>query len=85
MAVVTLRGFVNDLGTVVQQHKVQNALKLANGSTPNMEGYHRTCGRLEGLDECVKIAREMLGQMEAAMEQGDGLPEMPDASLGETG
>ena len=80
---VSLRGFINDLNTVVQQHKAQNALKLANGSTPNMESYHRTCGRLEGLDECVKIAREMLGQLEAAQEEGDGLPEMPATGTGE--
>jgi len=40
-----------------------------------MEKYHRAVGRMEGMEECVKIAREMLGQMEAAMDEGN-LPEM---------
>ena len=77
----TLRGFINDLNQVVQQTKMNQALKLANGSTGNMESYHRQCGQMEGLEQCVKIAREMLGQLEAAAEQGDGLPEMPQGQL----
>jgi len=31
------------------------------------------------MDECVKIAREMLGQLEAQAEDEGGLPEMPSA------
>lgn len=73
----TLRGFVNDLNSVIQQTKVQQALKLANGSCVNMESYHRNCGRMEGMEEVVKMAREMLGQMESAVDD-DGLPEMKD-------
>ena len=73
----TLRSFINDLGTVVQQTKMNEAMKLANGSTTTMEMYHRKCGQMEGMEQCVKIAREMLGQMESAVEGGDGLPEMP--------
>lgn len=73
----TLRSFLNDLGTVVQQTKMNEALKLANGSTTSMEAYHRKCGQMEGMEQCVKIAREMLGQMESAAEQDDGLPMMP--------
>ena len=76
MATVTLRGFVNDLHNVVVQAKGNQALKLANGSTINMESYHRQVGQMDGMEQCVKHAREMLGQMEAAAEQEDGLPEM---------
>lgn len=76
----TLRSFVNDLGQVVQQARVQQALKLSNGATPNMEQYHRQCGRMEGMEECVKLAREMLGQLESAAEQSEQqLPEMKTA------
>jgi len=71
----TLRSFVNDLSQVVQQTKMNEALKLANGSTGSMESYHRKCGQMEGMEQCVKIAREMLGQMESAQDD-DGLPEM---------
>ena len=78
----TLRSFINDLNQVVQQTKVNQALKLANGSTTSLESYHRQCGQMEGMEQCVKVAREMLGQMESAAEQGDGLPEMPNAGAG---
>jgi hypothetical protein len=77
MATTTLRSFLNDLNNVVQQAKVQQAVKLANGACPNMESYHRQCGRSEGMEEVVKLAREMLGQMESAAEESDGLPELP--------
>jgi hypothetical protein len=74
----TLRSFVNDLGQVVQQAKGQQALALASGSTATMEQYNRKVGRMEGMEEVVKLAREMLGQMESAAEAGSGLPEMPN-------
>jgi len=72
----TLRSFLNDLNQVVQQTMVQSALKLGKGSCPNMEQYHRSCGRIEGMEETVKMAREMLGQLENAQEESD-LPELP--------
>ncbi len=72
----TLRSFVNDLNQVVQQTKVSQALKLASGSTGSMESYQRQCGQMEGMEQCVKIAREMLGQIEASVDE-TGLPEMP--------
>ena len=75
----TLRGFINDLNTVVQQTKGQQALKLANGSCPSMESYHRSCGRIEGMEQVVAMAREMLGQMESSVDK-DGLPEMPQGA-----
>lgn len=71
-----IRAFINDLNNVVQQAKGNQALKMANGSIPSMEQYHRACGRLEGMEQCVVMAREMLGQMESAVEDADGLPEM---------
>ena len=73
----TLRSFLNDFDRVVQQTQVNIALKLAKGSCPNMEEYHRAVGRSEGMDLAVKTAREMLGQMEAAMEDDGNLREMP--------
>jgi len=72
----TLRGFVNDLSTVAQQYKQQQALKIAGGSIPNMETYHRQCGQIEGMDKLISLAREMLGKMESEVDN-DGLPEMP--------
>jgi len=71
----TLRSFVNDLDKIVQQGKASQAAKIASGSLPNMEQYHRQCGRIEGMEQCVKLARDMLGQMEAAIED-DPLPTM---------
>ncbi len=73
----TLRGFLNDFDRVVQQAQVNIALKLAKGSCPNMEEYHRAVGRSEGMELAVKTAREMLGQMEAAIEDDPALREMP--------
>lgn len=71
-----LRRFVNDLGRVVEQAKYEQAMSIARGAIPNMEQYHRQVGRLEGMDNTVKVARDMLGQMEAAADQ-EHLPEMP--------
>jgi hypothetical protein len=78
----TLRGFVNDLAQVVEQTKMQHSLKIASGSVPNMEQYHRSVGRIEGMDQVVKTAREMLGQMEAAVDN-DRLPEMDPPGAGQ--
>ena len=77
MAIITVRKFLNDLGQVVQQTTVNQSVSLANGSCPNMEQYHRRCGRIEGMGEVLKLAREMLGQLESAADN-DPLPEMPD-------
>jgi hypothetical protein len=82
MATTTVRSFLNDLGQVVQQTKMNEALKLANGSTTSMEMYHRKCGQMEGMEQAIKIAREMLGQLESASED-DGLPKMPILGEGE--
>jgi hypothetical protein len=71
----TLRSFLKDLNEVVQKTKTNQALSMARGSIPDMERYNRAVGRMEGMEECVKIAREMLGQMEAALDESD-LPEM---------
>jgi predicted secreted protein len=79
----TLRSFVNDLNQVIQQTKVQSALKLANGSCPTMESYHRNCGRMEGMEETVKVAREMLGQIESAAQDDGTLGELPPAGEGQ--
>ncbi len=80
----TLRGFINDLEQVVQKTRANQAASLGSGSCPNMEQYHRSCGRMEGMEQTVKIAREMLGQMEASVDKGD-LPEMPPIVAGSNG
>lgn len=41
-----------------------------------MEQYQRQVGRIEGLENGVALARDMLGQLEAAGDN-DKLPEMP--------
>lgn len=72
----TLRQFVNDLDKVAQQQSANMAMKLAKGQCPNMEAYHRQVGQIEGMSLTVSLARDMLGQMENALD-GDSLPEMP--------
>jgi len=72
----TLRGFINDLEQVVQKARANQAMSLASGSCPSMEQYHRSVGRLEGMEQTVAMAREMLGRMEANIDKGD-LPTMP--------
>ena len=72
---MTIRKFMNNFKQVVDQQKVNMALKLANGSTVNMEQYNRQVGRMEGLDQAVALFKDMVGQMEDA-QRDDDLPEM---------
>lgn len=74
---LTLRKFVKAAGEVVSQQKGQMAMKLAKGSCSSMEAYNREVGRMEGLDLCVGLLRDMLTQIEDQDSQGEGLPEMP--------
>jgi len=73
----TLRQFVNDLDRVVQQTQVNMSLKLGKGQCGDMKQYNRQVGRIEGMEQAVKSAREMLAQMEEVDQKGD-LPELPD-------
>jgi hypothetical protein len=84
MAIITVRKFLNDLSQVVAQTSVNQSVSLANGSCPNMEQYHRRCGRIEGMGEVLKLAREMLGQLESATDN-DRLPEMPNVTASGNG
>ena len=72
---MTLRGFMNNFKQVVDQTKVNMAMKLANGSTVNMAQYNRQVGRMEGLDQAVGLFKDMLGQIED-IEKQEQLPEM---------
>lgn len=48
---------------------------MARGSIASMEAYHRQCGRLEGMDATVGLAKDMLNKM-LSSDDGDELPEM---------
>ena len=72
---MTLRGFVNNFAQVIEQTKVNMAIKLQKGQLASMETYNRDVGRAEGLDNAVALARDMLGQIESAVDEDD-LPEI---------
>lgn len=75
MAPMTLRAFVRNAEQVVQQTKVNMGLKLLRGSTGSVEDLNRQVGRSEGLDQCIGLLKDMLGQIEEA-ERNQDLPEM---------
>jgi len=79
MAQMTLRAFVNNFSSIVDQSKVSMALKLARGSIGSLEEYKREVGRIEGMDSAVSLMRDMLGRLEAG-EDDDLLPEMPQGN-----
>ena len=73
---VTLRGFVKDLQANIQHVNVQSSVKIAKGSLASIEQYHRQCGRIEGMEQAGKLAKDMLTQLEDAADGGSDLPEM---------
>lgn len=75
MRPLTIRAFVRNGEQVVAQTKVNMALKLARGSTTDMSDYNRQVGRIEGMEQCVGLFKDMLNQMEEAERNAD-LPEM---------
>ena len=74
-----LRAFLNDLDQVIKLTQRNMSDKLIKGQCGSLEAYHREVGRCEGLGMAVGTAREMLGQMELAADEGE-LPEMPQAN-----
>lgn len=70
-----LRQFVDNLEQIVARSKSEKALSMARGSIASMEAYHRQCGRLEGMDATVGLAKDMLNKM-LSSDDGDELPEM---------
>ena len=72
---MSLRAFVRNAEQVVQQTKVNMGLKLLRGSTGTVEDLNRQVGRSEGLDQCIGLLKDMLGQIEEA-ERNQDLPEM---------
>ena len=72
---MTLAQFVKELNNLVQQAKTERAMTIAKGALPDMEQYHRQCGRLEGMDAAVQLARDMVNTLRDREDAGD-LPEM---------
>lgn len=75
MRPLTIRSFVKQAEQAVQQTKGNMALKLARGSVGTMENYNREVGRIEGMDQCIGLLKDMMEQLEEAQRQQD-LPEM---------
>jgi hypothetical protein len=71
-----LRNFVNNLEQVVNQAKMEQSLSIARGSLPDFNAYCRACGRVQGMETVVGLAKDMLNKMRD-MEEKDQLPEMP--------
>lgn len=72
---LSLRAFVRNAESVVNQTKVNMALKMQKGQLTSLESYHREVGRAEGMDQCIALMKDMLGQLEEA-ERNQDLPEM---------
>lgn len=70
-----VRHFINTLEKVVQQTTMELAIAMAKGSLPDMEAYHRSCGRIQGMEQTVKISKDLLSKMIEAADDND-LPEM---------
>ena len=73
---MTLNQFVRELNNLVQQAKLDRSLSIAKGAIPDMETYHRQCGRIEGMEQAVAMARDMVNTLRDREDAGD-LPEMP--------
>jgi len=74
---VTLRSFIKDFRTLIQQNVANNAIQMAKGQLKDMEEYKRKVGYNEGLEAAGSLADNMLRQLEEAQDQQD-LPPMPD-------
>lgn len=72
---LSLRAFVKNAENVVNQTKVNMALKMQKGQINSLEAYNREVGRAEGMDQCIALLKDMLGQLEEA-ERNQDLPEM---------
>lgn len=73
---MTLRQFVKNADAVIQQHKMQAAMKLQKGQHQTMEAYNREVGRAEGMEIAIGLLRDMVQKIEDAA-TNDDLPEMP--------
>lgn len=71
----TVRQFIKDFESVITQSATQKRLAISRGSVPNMEAYNRAVGQIEGMENAVATAKEMIRQMREAEEDNE-LPEM---------
>ena len=78
---MTIRQFIKNYADVINQHKLELAVKLAKGQIGSMEQYNRAVGRSEGLDQSVQVMRDMMSQLEEADQDSD-LPEMKSVGEG---
>jgi len=70
-----VRHFIKNLETIIKQSVVEQSVTIAKGSLPNMEAYNRACGRIQGMEQTVKISKDLLNKMIEAADDSD-LPEM---------
>lgn len=67
----TVRKFVKDLETLVNRQIVEDSLKLSKGQCPDHAAYVRMCGVRTGMEGAVRIAQDMLKQI-------DDLEDLPE-------
>ncbi len=72
---ITIKKFIKDFEKIIANQQMNNAMKLAKGQCSDMEAYKRAVGQSEGMGIAVQCAKDMLNQLEEAIEEG-GLPEM---------
>jgi hypothetical protein len=70
-----VKHFISNLETICKQAGLEQAIAMAKGSLPDMEAYHRSCGRIQGMDATIKIAKDLHNKMIEAADDSD-LPEM---------
>jgi hypothetical protein len=74
---VTLNRFVRDFEAVVAQSINNVNSKIGRGQCKDHPEYKQQCGIIAGMELAVGLARDMLRQVELAVEEGGGLQEMP--------
>jgi hypothetical protein len=73
---ITLRDFIKNLEQGVNQTKVEQSLAIAKGSIPDMNAYNRACGRIQGMEAVVQMAKGMMEQLREMDDKEGDLPEM---------
>lgn len=75
---LTLRTFVKDLQTALNNASIEKSIQLGKGQCATIEDYKKTVGFIAGLGAAAQVAEEMLRKVEDIQRDGDNdLPEMP--------
>ena len=77
----TLRRYVKDLRTALNNAAVNKSLQLGKGQCATIEDYKKTVGYISGLEAAGEVAEQMLRGIEDASRDADSdLPEMPQVA-----